>query len=60
MTGQAMDMMVEKNMKAESAYFLPTLEVWLNEKDCYPYIGGDSIDNAQQLQRLSTATRLST
>ena len=46
MTGQAMDMMVEKNMKAESAYFLPTLEVWLNEKDCYPYIGGDSIDNA--------------
>lgn len=46
MTGQAMDMMAEKHIPAESAYFLPTLKVWLNEKDCYPYIGGDSIDNA--------------
>lgn len=46
MTGQAMDMMAEKHIKAESTYFLPTLELWLNEKDCYPYIGGDSIDNA--------------
>ena len=42
MTGQAMDMMEEKNIRAESAYFLPSLEVWLNERDCYPFIGGDS------------------
>ncbi|WP_301859624.1 phosphohydrolase [uncultured Megasphaera sp.] len=46
MTGQAMDMMAEKNIQTECAYFLPTLEVWLNERDCYPFIGGDSIDNA--------------
>ena len=46
MTGQAMDMMEEKNIRAESAYFLPSLEVWLNERDCYPFIGGDGIDNA--------------
>ena len=46
MTGQAMDMMAEKGIKTESAYFLPTLSVWLNERDCYPFIGGDSIDNA--------------
>ena len=46
MTGQAMDMMAEKHIKAECAYYLPTLEVWLNERDCYPFIGGDSIDNA--------------
>ncbi len=46
MTGQAMDMMAEKNIQAECAYFVPTLSVWLNERDCYPYIGGDSIDNA--------------
>ena len=46
MTGQAMDMMEEKNIRAESAYFLPSLEVWLNERDCYPFIGGDSLDNA--------------
>lgn len=46
MTGQAMDMMNEKHIEVESAYFLPTMEVWLNERDCYPFIGGDSIDNA--------------
>ena len=46
MTGQAMDMMEEKDIRAESAYFLPSLEVWLNERDCYPFIGGDSLDNA--------------
>ena len=39
-------MMAEKHIKAECAYYLPTLEVWLNERDCYPFIGGDSIDNA--------------
>lgn len=47
MTGQAMDMMTEQHLHAESAYFLPTLSVWLNERDCYPFIGGDSMDNAQ-------------
>ncbi len=46
MTGQAMDMMAEKHIQAEGVYFLPTLELWLNERDCYPFIGGDSIDNA--------------
>lgn len=46
MTGQGMDLMAEKNLFVESAYFLPTLEVWMNERDCYPFIGGDGIDNA--------------
>ena len=46
MTGQAMDLMAEKNLTVECAYFLPTLEVWMNERDCYPFIGGDGIDNA--------------
>jgi len=46
MTGQAMDLMAEKKFAVESAYFLPTLEVWMNERDCYPFIGGDGIDNA--------------
>ena len=47
MTGQGMDLMVEKQLDVESAYFLPTLEVWMNERDCYPFIGGDGIDNAR-------------
>ena len=46
MTGNAMDRMEAANTKVESAYFLPTLELWLNERDCYPYIGGDSLESA--------------
>ena len=46
MTGQAMDFLAEKHITAECAYFLPTLEAWMNERDCYPFIGGDGIDNA--------------
>ena len=46
MTGQAMDLMAEKHFTVESAYFLPTLTAWMNERDCYPFIGGDGIDNA--------------
>ncbi len=44
MSGNAMDMMAESNVKAESAYFVPNLSLWLNERDCYPFIGGDSIE----------------
>ena len=46
MTGNAMDRMSAAGLRAESAYFLPTLELWLNERDCYPYIGGDSLEGA--------------
>lgn len=46
MTGYAMDLMAQQGLHCESAYFLPSLELWLNERDCYPFIGGDSIDNA--------------
>lgn len=45
LTGNARDLMAVKNRRVESAYFLPTLKLWLNERDCYPFIGGDSIDN---------------
>ena len=43
MTGNARDSMTVRNRKAECAYFLPTLKLWLNERDCYPFVGGDSI-----------------
>lgn len=45
MTGNAMDRMEAANTRVECAYFLPTLEVWMNERDCYPFIGGDSIES---------------
>ena len=45
MTGRAMDLMADQNLNVESAYFLPTIRMWLNERDCYPFVGGDSIDS---------------
>ncbi len=44
LTGNARDLMAVRNRSVESAYFLPNLKLWLNERDCYPFIGGDSID----------------
>lgn len=43
MTGNAKDSMTARHRKAECAYFIPTLKIWLNERDCYPFVGGDSI-----------------
>ncbi len=43
LSGNARDLMAVKNRAVEGAYFLPTLKVWLNERDSYPFIGGDSI-----------------
>ncbi|MBP3815998.1 MAG: phosphohydrolase [Firmicutes bacterium] len=47
MTGNAVDKMEANNIAVESAYFLPKLEIWFNERDCYPYIGGDSLASAE-------------
>ncbi len=44
LTGNARDLMAVRDRSVKSAYFLPTLQVWINERDCYPFIGGDSID----------------
>ena len=44
LTGNAMDTMTERSREVEGAYFLPSIRMWVNEKDCYPFIGGDSID----------------
>ena len=43
-TGKAKDMMEEKGRRVEAAYYIPTINIWLNERDCYPFIGGDGID----------------
>ena len=32
LTGNARDLMTVRNRSVESAYFLPTLKVWLNER----------------------------
>lgn len=43
LSGNARDLMAVKHRGVESAYFLPSLKVWINERDSYPFIGGDSI-----------------
>ena len=48
LTGNGRDLMTVKDRSVESAYFLPNLEIWLNERDCYPFIGGDSISKEAQ------------
>ena len=32
-----------KERTADSAYFLPNLNFWIDETACYPFIGGDSM-----------------
>ena len=48
MTGNARDSMEMRGREVEGAYFLPTLKIWLNERDCYPFIGGDSLMPANE------------
>lgn len=48
LSGKGKDQMMMKGRKVESAYFLPALNVWLNEKDVYPFIGGDGIENSDR------------
>lgn len=45
LTGNAQDNMAITNRAVAGAYFIPTIAMWLNERDCYPFIGGDSIDS---------------
>lgn len=45
LTGKARDRMKMMGRDIESAYFLPSISMWMNERDCYPFIGGDSIDS---------------
>ena len=45
LTGNAQDKMTARGRQAEGAYFIPSISIWLNERDCYPFIGGDSLDN---------------
>ncbi|MBQ6621318.1 MAG: hypothetical protein IJH75_00595 [Mogibacterium sp.] len=44
LTGNAQDNMAIRHRPVESAYFIPSISLWINERDCYPFIGGDSIE----------------
>ena len=44
LTGDARDDMAVSRRAVDGAYFIPVIELWLNERDCYPFIGGDSLE----------------
>lgn len=45
MSGNGEDDMRVRGFDIESAYFIPTISLWLNEKDSYPFIGGDGLQD---------------
>ena len=47
LTGNAQDNMAARGRDVEGAYFIPSIGMWLNERDCYPFLGGDSIDGPE-------------
>lgn len=47
LTGKALDSMRLRGRDVRGAYFIPSISMWVNERDCYPFIGGDSIDNPE-------------
>ena len=44
LTGSARDDMAVSRRAVDGAYFIPVITMWVNERDCYPFIGGDSLD----------------
>lgn len=45
LTGNARDEMIVSNRAVDGAYFIPSITLWLNERDIYPFIGGDSFES---------------
>ena len=47
-TGRGRDLMTIKERTVDSAYFLPNMKCWIDETAIYPYIGGDSMKDAEK------------
>ena len=48
LTGNARDEMTIRRRDVDGAYYIPAISMWLNERDCYPFIGGDSFDSGER------------
>ncbi len=48
LTGNARDEMTISRRAVDGAYFIPVITMWLNERDCYPFIGGDSFESGDR------------
>ncbi len=42
-SAKGMDLMKEKNYDVRGVYYIPRLKAWFNEKDLYPFMGGDGL-----------------
>lgn len=43
LSAKGMDMMSGKDYKVDGVYYIPRLKAWFNEKDLYPFMGGDAL-----------------
>ena len=48
LSGRGKDLMKERSLPVDGAYYLPTLREWFLESTLYPFIGGDTIRRAQE------------
>lgn len=51
MTGRGKEIMDTQNREVDSAYFIPNIRAWFNEKGMYPFVGGDSVDRGMSKKR---------
>ncbi|WP_312649329.1 cytidyltransferase [Proteiniclasticum sp.] len=43
LSAKGMDMMSGKEYQVDGVYYIPRLKAWFNEKDLYPFMGGDAL-----------------
>ena len=48
LSGRGKDLMKERNLPVDGAYYLPTLREWFVESTLYPFIGGDTVRRSQE------------
>ena len=47
-SGRGKDLMKERNLPVDGAYYLPTLREWFVESTLFPFIGGDTVRRSRE------------
>ena len=47
LSGRGRDLMASQGRKVDSVYFIPNMKAWFVESTMYPFIGGDTLSDAQ-------------
>ena len=48
LSGRGKDLMKERNLPVDGAYYMPSLREWFVESTLYPFIGGDTVRRSQE------------